>query len=189
VTETLVSGSTQSWFNLILSLCWRQWTQEDNEKQHQSGQLVAKWWQQTQAAQIWSRRNKYLLEIEYCRSAEDCQHLHKHKVNRAVKAAISGTGWYGKHIYRKLGYPLHVTVPSTAAPITDFKISAITYWSLFFFSTSHVHHVMFVTSGQVPGHTQPPVQWYPVLLAREGAGLWFSPPIPFYCLVADVLDL
>ena len=166
MTETLVSGSTQSWFSLILSLCWRQCTQEDNEKQHQSGQLVAKQWQQIQAALIWRRWNIYLLEIDYCRSAKSCQHLHKHKVNEAVKAAISGTGWYGKPIYRKLGDPLHVTVPSMAAPITDSKISAINYWCIFFFSSSHIHHVMFVPSRQVPRHNQPPVQWYPVLLAR-----------------------
>jgi len=93
MTETLVTGGTQSWLNLILSLCWRQWTQDDNEQHHQLGQLVAKQWQQIQAAQMWSRWNNYLLENDYCRSSEDYQHLHKHKFNEAVKAATSCSGW------------------------------------------------------------------------------------------------
>lgn len=186
--QTLVCGSTQSWFILILSLCWRQHTQEDNEKQDQSGQLVTKQWQEIRAAQIWSRWHNYFLDIDYRRSTEDYQHLHKHEIKEAVKAATSGTGWYGKSIYRKLVDPMHVTVPSTAAPITNFKSSAINYWCLVVL-TSHIHHVIFVPYRQVPRHTRSPVQWYPVLPTGKLTGVLCSPPFSFFRLVADGLEL
>jgi hypothetical protein len=138
---------------------------------------VAKQWQQIQAAQIWSRWNNYLWEI---RLAKDYQHLHKHKLNEAVKSATSGTGWYGKPIYRKLGDLLLVTVPSKVAPITDSKSSALLVSCCFniTYTSRYARDVQIGPEAHSASCTM-----------LKGAGVWCLTPISFFSLVVVALEL